>query len=112
MIYQFAIHERLPQGSAMQDCIMFRLYRKIKESGIKSLTREEKDYITNSLYGVTGNDTSIYRYMGFAADFSTVLNRYLVNERYYGWKEYYSADKTALRRCIGSHNIIEIVSLS
>jgi len=111
MIYQFAIHERLPQGSAMQDCLMFKLYRKIKESGIKSLTREEKDYIADCLYGPAGNDTSIYRYMGFAADFSAVLNRYIVNERYYGWREYYSADKTALRKSIGSHNITEIIAI-
>src|SRR5690625_3416249 len=111
MIYQFTIHERLPQGSAMQDCRMFKLYWKIKESCIKSLTSEEKDYISNFLYGATGNDTTIYRYIGFAADFSVVINRYIVNERYYGWTEYYSADKTALRKSIGSHNITEIIAI-
>lgn len=111
MIYQFTIHERLPKGSAMQDCRMFKLYRKIKESGIKSLTRQEKDYIADCLYGTSGMYSHRYKYMGFAADFSTVLNRYLVNERYYGWKEYYSADKTALRKTIGSHNITEIIAI-
>lgn len=85
----------------------FSLYRKLRSFGVNSLTREEK----NKIAEIATTNSGIYRAGGFAAHFDkeSGLFRFLVNQKYYGWKAYYAADKTSLRAAIGSHNILEIV---
>ena len=107
MVYQFTSHGRLPENSACPIHPVFQLYGRVLKG--EKLTRKEKDEIANNLYGIFGQGEATFKYMGFAAPFSQVLNRYLVNIQNCGWQEYYSPDKTSLRRAIGSYGIIEII---
>ncbi len=106
MVYQFTVHKNLPENSACPIDPMFQLYGKLQKG--KQLSRKEKDHIAESLYGVSGMWSSVYKRGGFAAHFSTVLQRYLVYQRHYGWLEYYAPDKTSLRKAIFG-GIIEII---
>lgn len=107
MIYQFTVHSNLPKGSPQPQHKMFDLYNKVRQKGVKSLTREEKNYITTNLYGIFGAQSSVYKLGGFAVPFFEVLPRILVKIRHYGWKEYYAPDKTSLRKAITG--IIEMI---
>jgi hypothetical protein len=85
----------------------FSLYRKLKTFGVKSLTKEEKERIA----AIAVSQNGIYKCGGFAAHFDKEagLDRFLLHEKYYGWRSYYAADKTSLRKAIGSYNVLEIV---
>jgi len=43
--------------------------------------------------------SGLYRYMGWAFDFSPYMKRFLVKQ-YDNWQEYYAPNKTALRKSI------------
>jgi hypothetical protein len=106
MVYQFTSHKNLPKGSACPIDRMFQLYGKALKK--KKLSREEKDYVANRLYGISGCGSSLYKTMGFQANFFQVFPRILVNIKYYGWQTYYAPDKTSLRKAI-PEQIIEMI---
>ncbi len=105
MIYQFAFHSRVKQEPT--DCTMFELYRKVYAK--EKLTREEKDRIADRLYGVLGQHSATYKYLGYAAPFHRVLDRFLVRHKHDDcWREYYVPDRTSLRKAL--RDVVEIVS--
>ena len=60
---------------------------------------------------VNATPTGIYLAAGWTYDFRDELRLFLVKEKYSGWREYYATNKTAIRKKLGSHNIIRIVEL-
>lgn len=103
MIRQFAFHDGVADKPT--PCKMFDLYDKWLKG--EALTRIEKDYIANALYGTFGSHDASYKYLGWLAPFHQVLNKYLVKKRDYGWHEYYACDKTSLRKAL--RGVIEII---
>lgn len=97
MVYQFTVHSNLPQGSAAPVHKMFTLYGKLMQG--KKLTSEEKEYITDRLWGVMGAHSHVYKLGGFAADFSRFLPTILVKQ-YGSWQEYVAPNKTLLRKVL------------
>lgn len=63
------------------------------------------------LENVNATQTGTYLAAGWTYDFRDELRLFLVKEKYYGWQEYYATNKTAIRKKLGSHNIIRIVEL-
>ena len=49
---------------------------------------------------------------GWSFNVGQYLNRYWVNVKHYGIRQYYAVNKTSIREAIGSHNILEIVQVS
>lgn len=96
-IYQFTHHQNLPPNSPMPQCRMFDLFQKLERK--ERITREEKNFIANSLYGTFGSKSSTYKLGGFAAPFHKVLPRFLVKQYDY-WQECYAPDKTSLRSAL------------
>jgi len=70
----------------------------------KALTREEKDKITNILYGTCGAQSSTYKLLGWAWPMHETLKRILVAFDYEPgiFHTYYAPDKTSLRRTLSS----------
>jgi len=66
-----------------------------------ALTRDEKDRIANTLYGLFGSHSSTYKLAGWAWYMGSCLRRILVN---YSWdsnfQPYYAPDKTSLRKAL------------
>ena len=60
---------------------------------------------------VNATPTGTYRVGGWEYNFRDELRLFLVKEKYSGWREYYATNKTAIRKKLGSHNIIRIVEL-
>ena len=97
MVYQFTVHSNLPTGSAAPVHRMFTLYGKLMQG--KKLTKEEKEYVTDRLYGMSGSHSGSYKLGGFVAHFSHVLPKILVKQ-YGSWQEYFAPNKTALRKVL------------
>jgi hypothetical protein len=107
MVFQFTEHSNLPKGSACPVSPMFQLYGKAVAG--QELTREEKDLVAERLYGAGAIGGSMYKLGGFAAPFSQVAKRILVNSEHYGWTAYYAFDKMSLRKALkGLCTIIEM----
>lgn len=49
-----------------------------------------------------------YRLRGWHFDLKPYCKRYLVNQKHYGWQEFYAPYKTALYAVLGRHNVLEI----
>ena len=79
-----------------------------KINGGGSLSREEKNYLTEKVRSNKISRRGICL-SGWMFDFSPVLKRYLVNQRGY-WYEVSATDKTAVRNMIYGH-IHEIVEI-
>ncbi len=90
-IYQFAFHGNVKPEPT--DCEMFTLFRKI--AGGKALTRDEKDRVARATVV-----SPTYKFLGYAAPFHEVLPRFVAKIQHYGWLEFYTPDKTSLRRAI------------
>ena len=78
--------------------------------------RVEKNKLTSEqaapfIESANATTTGEYRVGGWEYDFRDDLRLFLVKEKYSGWSEYYATNKTAIRKKIGSHNIIRIVEL-
>ena len=102
MVYQFTAHGNLPKGSAAPIHRMFQLYGKLMQR--KKLNKEEREYVTDRLWGTMGQHSSTYKLGGFAAHFSTYLPKILVKQ-YGSWHEYHAPNKTELRKVL--HGTIE-----
>lgn len=109
MIRQFAFHDRVSKTEPT-GIKMFDLHNKL-DTGL-DITKAEQEYIINNFYGTFGQQYGAnYKKAGWQASFHPFLKRYLVNEKHYGWKEYYSFNRTLLRKILGGHNILEITEL-
>ena len=66
----------------------------------------------SELWNPKGYLCGVVRCMGWLYDFRPYMKRYLVHDKYYGWREIYSLNKTAIRKlsCAPSH-ILEIVEI-
>jgi len=66
-----------------------------------ALTRDEKNRIANTLYGLFGSHSSTYKLAGWAWSMAGCLRRILVN---FTWDNsflpYYAPDKTSLRKAL------------
>lgn len=83
---------------------MFDLHDKLERG--EKLTREEKNYIADRLYGAGGqNNGSTYRLGGWSANFSDLLPHFLVKADYFGWYEYVAPDRTSLRHALGERYV-------
>lgn len=108
MLRQFAFHDNVSKTAPK--CLMFELYNRL-ENG-ETLTNEEKERVIDSFYGTFGQHYgATYKQGGWMADFSPFLKRILVKEKYSGWKEYRSFNKSILRKVLGSHNCLEMVEI-
>ena len=81
---------------------------RLLEKPYKTMSRSEKNRVAEILYGTFGSQRCSYKLGGWEWPMWTVLPRFLVKLRDYGWKEYYAPDKTALRKVLG-RGAIEIV---
>jgi len=70
----------------------------------KTLTREEKDKISEVLYGIFGSYSSTYKLGGWAWPMANFLKRILVSFTYDPgrFSTYYAPDKTSLRKALSS----------
>lgn len=100
-IYKFS--ETARDFAEMANCDLVRLSERVA-AGVP-LTREEKNRITEG--GIFSG--GVIRLYGWAFDFSADLRRYLVRLSGYGWNEYRSFDKTAIRACLSG--VLEIVEV-
>lgn len=100
-IYKFS--ESAKDWTGMENCDLVKLSERVA-AGVP-LTREEKNDITKS--GIFSG--GVIRLYGWAFDFSADLRRYLVRLSGYGWQEYRSFDKTAIRACLSG--VLEIVEV-
>ena len=72
------------------------------------LTRQEKDSIAETLWGVFGSHSPVYKLAGWAWNMRFVLPRILVKHTYdNSFSIYYAPDKTSLRKVL--HNVEEMV---
>ena len=100
-IYRFS--ETARDWAEMVNCDLVKLSERIA-AGV-SLTREEKNQITKG--GIfSGGVIQLY---GWVFDFSAEMRRYLVRLSGYGWREYRSFDKTAIRASLSG--VLEIVEV-
>ena len=100
-IYKFS--ETTKDWTEMANCDLVKLSERVA-AGVP-LTREEKNRITQG--GIfSGGVIHLY---GWAFDFRADLKRYLVRLSGYGWQEYRSFDKTAIRACLSG--VLEIVEV-
>lgn len=84
---------------------------------MEKLERGEKPTIEelscfNELWHSDCYTKGIVRRMGWLYDFRPYMKRFLVNDKYYGWREILSLNKTAIRKlaAMPSH-ILEIVEI-
>jgi hypothetical protein len=76
-----------------------RLLEKAQQS--EELTREEKDNIADTLYGIFGSHSSTYKLAGWAWYMGNCLPRILVRFNYdTEFRPYYAPDKTSLRKAL------------
>lgn len=65
------------------------------------LTRDEKDRVANTLYGLFSSHGSTYKLAGWAWNMSMCLPRILVRFDYDNYfSPYYAPDKTSLRKAL------------
>lgn len=92
---KFVVWE-VPALETLQDSKVYKLRRKV--SNRESLSREEKDWITEQV-----NHNTFFRnaipLQGWKFDFADILHTYIVKQ-YGQWHEYKAVDKTALRKMI------------
>ena len=109
MITQFAFHGGVSKTEPT-GIMIFHLHNKLKAG--EQILKKEQEHIIQSFYGTFGQQHGAsYKQAGWAADFRPFLKRFLVNERHYGWKEYYSFNRTLLRKVLGAHKVLEITEL-
>ena len=114
MIYPF-VEKPLPVDFETADGV-FKAYRLLKErGGYRHLSKEEKEFVASFFSELNHPEAyreGIYRCVGWVIDFRSFLRRFLVNERYYGWREVWAFNKTTLRRnSTFPHNILEIIEI-
>lgn len=79
-----------------------------KAQDFDDLTREEKDKVANTLWGLFGSQSSTYKEMGWAWPMHNCLKRILVRHTFDNhFSVYYAPDKTSLRNCL--HQVAEMV---
>lgn len=100
-IYKFS--KTAYDWSKMVNCDLVKLSERVA-AGVP-LTREEKNRITKGCI-VSGGVIRLY---GWVFDFSAEMKRYLVRLSGYGWREYRSFDKTAIRASLWG--VLEIVEV-
>jgi hypothetical protein len=72
-----------------------------KAQDFDDLTREEKDRIANTLWGIFGSHRASYRLAGWEWPMWDCLHRILVRHTYDNhFSVYYAPDKTSLRKCL------------
>ena len=105
--YQFAFHERVKR-TAPTGGTLIEFFDRLNKG--EKLNRAEK----NSLFHMIQANTNKYNYKisGWIFPFKSFMNRYLVNNEYYGWTEIWAFDKTCIRSSYyTNHRIIEIVEI-
>jgi hypothetical protein len=78
------------------------LLEKVMSEGLSNLTRNEKDQVASTLYGIMGCHSPTYKLMGWAWSMAPYLKRILVSTPYepHEFRAYYAPDKTSLRKVI------------
>ena len=114
MIYPF-VENPLPVDFEKAEGI-FRAYRLLKErGGYKHLSKEEKEFVASFFSELSHPEAyrdGIYRCVGWVVDFRSFLRRFLVKDRYDGWREIWAFNKTTLRRnSVRPHHILEIIEV-
>ena len=87
-----------------------RFLERIIDGG--TFTRQEKDKLTQILYGTFGCQGTTYKLAGWAWPMRGHLKEFIVDSRYYGLKSYWALDKTSIRKslsCIGKIRRILLV---
>jgi len=104
--YKFVTHD-VPTLESLKDSRAYRLREKLN-AGLEP-TREEKNWLAQSLVGCTYSHTGI-ALMGWIFPFDDILNRYAVKQHGH-LEERFAPDKTSLRKtlCGPVEYIAEIV---
>ena len=114
MIYPF-VENPAPVDFETADGI-FKAYRLLRDKGgFKSLTKEEKEFVVDffgELWRPEAYRTGIYRIVGWEVNFRPFMRRFLVHTKYYGWREIWSFNKSAIRKnAVHPSHILKIVEI-
>jgi len=98
-----SIYKFVPQARADKPVTEYTILLEKAQARMK-LTREEKDKISNILYGVFGCHGPTYKLAGWAWAMSSSLKRILVSFTHDPghFSTYYAPDKTSLRKVLSS----------
>ena len=110
-VYKFVSWDA-PDLEGLCNSVAYRLLNKLNNN--EKLTRDEKDNgIFKELFHIETYRTGKYKLQGYVFDFSPFMKRYLVNHKYFGWREIRAFDKTAIRHNAANPSyILEIVEIS
>ena len=108
MIYTFINN---PQGNP-QDFKQYQIYKYYKEGG--RYNKEMKEVHCMGGYSPS-TDSLIYngvvKVMGWAYDYRSFFNKYIIKLKDYGWMECYGPSKMFIRDYFGSHNVLKIIKI-
>jgi len=111
MIYPF-VENPIPKEQLMQ-MKQFKAYQIVSSKPYHRFTPEEKEFVGtyfNALWYPETYETGRLKVLGWVIDFSPYMKTYLVNYKYYGWKEVKAFNKTWVRnKYTTPSQVLEIV---
>jgi hypothetical protein len=111
-VRKFVKHD-IPDLAKLENTPAYKLLKHFNEGGtIKSADKELIRLVFNELWHPDTYRHGIYKLQGYIFDFSDYLKTFLVKDKYYGWQEYKSFNKSWVRENSTSpSHIIQIVEL-
>ena len=100
--------------SELMDSRVYQALKLLEErKAYSKLTKTEKEFVNNlftELWNPDAYKYGIIKVRGWAFDFRPFMKKYLVNYRYYGWKEVWSFNKSCIRNNYSTpSHVLEIV---